>query len=380
VAEVYKRTLAYRSNPEEIRFDRSFREDMMEDIPAYKRVEAACGAICLGTCRITSDGIRAEVRSKDKTYEVILGVHGTTCSCPAASRWYRGEICKHVACAVHDLLFMRGDDPELRERAVYACVHLFGRTLDAGTRLAQAVDLLERWALIERTAGGWRAAPVGEVAMAMTRGDLLLVHSVMQRAEATTRATYRDVVEGAVIDFFPEDVEQRWLEALRAWLDEVPENKFRLPVKHRGDFEAGVEDVAGVCRLAEVTARALGKQQLAKAAREAGGAVRYGVKPELVPLMALRFQQLGRARCRYLHDKHGIRSLVDLATANPARIADVRRAPLSLTKSWVERAREIHNARATAAADRTLADAEFDEIVARFRIDPEAIASAPAAA
>jgi hypothetical protein len=51
-----------------------------------------------------------------------------------------------------------------------------------------------------------------------------------------------------------------------------------------------------------------------------------------------------------------------------------------LTKSWVERAREIHNARATAAADRTLADAEFDEIVARFRIDPEAIASAPAAA
>jgi helicase len=380
LAEVYKRTLAYRSNPEEIRFDRSFREDMMEDISAYQRVEAARGAIRLGTCRITSDGIRAEVQSKDKTYEVILGVHGTTCSCPAASRWYRGEICKHVACAVHDLLFTRGDDSELRERAVYTCVHLFGKTLDAGTRLVQAVDLLERWALIERTAGGWRAAPVGGVAIAMTRGDLLLVHSVMQRANTTTRATYRDVVEGAVIDFFPEDVEQRWLEALRAWLDEVPENKFRLPVKHRGDFESGVEDVAGVCRLVEATAEALGKDQLAKAAREAAGAVRYGVKPELVPLMALRFRQLGRARCRHLHDRHGIRSLADLASANPAQIADVRRAPLGLTKSWVERAREIHNARATAAADRDLADAEFDEIVARFRIDPEAIVPSPAAA
>jgi len=44
-----------------------------------------------------------------------------------------------------------------------------------------------------------------------------------------------------------------------------------------------------------------------------------------------------------------------------------------VTKAWVEKAREIHNARAVARADGQEADQEFDELVSRFRLDPAAL-------
>src|SRR5690606_41590163 len=111
----------------------------------------------------------------------------------------------------------------------------------------------------------------------------------------------------------------------------------------------------------------------AEAVDAAAGALRYGVAPELVPLMALQLPQLARARTRYLYEK-GVRSLLDLVNADPGEIADPRRAPAALVAQWIEQARKIHDARAVSIADREEADAEFDELVARFRIDPAALA------
>ncbi|MQA85102.1 MAG: DEAD/DEAH box helicase [Streptosporangiales bacterium] len=370
LAAVWSRTLAHRERPEEVRFDREFREDLMEDLPGHDK--AVREGIRTTGHHVSAEGVHADVLSKGRVYHVSLGIDGAGCDCPAASRWYRGKTCKHVACAVHDLLF--GDAPqEARDRAIYSCVHLFGKTLDAGTRLAQATRLLDGWGLIERTAGGWRATPVGGVATATTR-DLLLVHNVVYRTREANRATYRELARWAVIDFFPDPDEERWLRAIEPWLDEVDYAEIRpKPVRYRGDFDARLDDLERVCRLFEGAARALGKDAIADAAHQAAGAVRYGVKPELVPLRALRIPQLGRARCRYLYDEHGVRGLADLATADPARVAHARRAPQALVREWVQRAREIHDARATASADVEFADPELDELVARFRIDPDAL-------
>jgi hypothetical protein len=107
VANAFRRTLAHYHVNESVQFDRPFEEDMMEDIPSYQKVLKAKGAIRLQSHRLSSDGVHAEVFSSGKIYEVTLGVTGTTCTCPAASQFYRGKVCKHQAsdysCPVHDL-------------------------------------------------------------------------------------------------------------------------------------------------------------------------------------------------------------------------------------------------------------------------------------
>ncbi|MCL6647888.1 MAG: DEAD/DEAH box helicase [Chloroflexi bacterium] len=372
VAESFRYTLAHFQDRQPIRFDRSLDADLMEDIPSYQRVLESRGSIRLLGAEAVSSGVRARVGSGDREYHVQLSVGGLECDCPAASRYYRGNVCKHQACAIASLLFAPGVDEEVRSRALYTCGHLFGRTLDLGTRLNVALDLLTAWSLLERAPGGWRATPVGEVAS--TSGfDLLLVHEVVGRIRGVEKASYRDVARWAVIDFFSDDEEEaRWLEALDPWLDEVDDSKFRLPERYRGDFEQRLGDLARVARLYEKAAEALGKDDLAEAAREAAGALEYGVHPELVPLMALRFPQLGRARARLLYSR-GVRDVNDLAGIDPDRVADARRMPARVVAQWVERAREIVQARAVAGADREEAPAELDELLARFRLAPEAL-------
>jgi hypothetical protein len=88
--------------------------------------------------------------------------------------------------------------------------------------------------------------------------------------------------------------------------------------------------------------------------------------------MALGLPQLARARSRYLFER-GVRDVQSLAAADAARIADPHRAPESLVRQWIQRAQEIHQARAIAGADREEAAEEIDELVARFRIDPVAL-------
>jgi len=372
VARAFSKTLAHHQQPSDIVASRSFKEDLMEDIPSYARVLEAGGRIRLADYAVTPDGVRATVASDHKRYEVTLGVRGVQCTCPAASRYYRHQICKHAACAIHDLLFAPGIDAEVRNRALYSCGHVFGPKLDLGTRLTQALELLNAWKLIERMPTGWRATPVGAVAAA-TRFDLLLVHEAMQRIEAAGEANYRDVARWALEDYLADErSREKWLGAVEQWLDEVDEKQIRLPVKYRGDFERGLDDLASVCRLYENAATALGRPELAAAARDAAGALRYGVAPELAPLMALALPQLGRARARHLYER-GIHRLEDLAAADADAIADPQRLPLAYVRTWIERAREMVRARPAAAADGALAPDELDDLVAMFRIDPAAL-------
>ncbi|HEX6938257.1 MAG TPA: DEAD/DEAH box helicase [Longimicrobiales bacterium] len=372
VTGAFSKTLAHHQQPSAITTLRPFKEDLMEDIPSYAKVVAAGGSIRLADYAVTPDGVRATVASDHKRYEVTLGVTGVQCTCPAASRYYRHEICKHAACAIHDLLFDFDVDAEAHNRALYSCGHVFGPKLDLGTRLTQALELLTAWKLIERVPTGWRATPVGAVAAA-TRFDLLLVHEAMQRIEAAGDASYRDVARWALEDYHADERKrEKWARAVEQWLDEVDEREIPLPEKYRGDFERGLDDLASVCRLYENAATALGRPELAAAARDAAGALRYGVAPELVPLMALALPQLGRARARHLYER-GIRRLEDLAAADADAIADPRRLPPALVRSWIERAREMARARSTASGDGTAAPDALDDLVAIFRIDPAAL-------
>lgn len=161
VAAAFQRTLAYHADPRPVTFDRPFEEDIMEDIPAYARVLEAGGSIRLGTYRLSPAGVEATVVSGPNEYTVTISVTELSCTCLAASKYYRGAICKHQACAIHELLFAPGVDDEVRTRAVYNCGHLFGKTLDPGTRLALALQILTAWGLLERVLGGWRVTPLG---------------------------------------------------------------------------------------------------------------------------------------------------------------------------------------------------------------------------
>lgn len=371
ISTAFDCSLAQQQNSEEVRFDRPFEEDVMEDLPAYER--ALKGGVALESYELVPEGVRAKVSgSTGRLYEVTIGVTGSECSCPAAQQWYRNEICKHQACAIHDLLFGEGVSPEVRFRTIYICGHVLGATLDAGTRLEQALQILTAWQLIERCPGGWRSTPMGEVALASGL-DLLLIHEATDRIRTAEDVTHSDVARWAVQDYIAEqDRRGRWSVAVEEWLAEVDERKIKLPERYRGDFEAGLESLAQVCVLYAGTAEALGKPAIAAAARHAAGAVRYGVAPELVPLRALDFPQLRRARCRYLFER-GVRDVGDLAAAEPAELADPRRAPEAYVRAWIEQARRIHDARAPAETDRDEAAAELDEIVSRFRIDPAAL-------
>jgi helicase len=384
IVSAFERTLAYHQRPEPIVFDRPFEDDLMEDIPAYQRVREAKGAICLSCDRLTPDGVHATVSSAHggDGYEVTISINGISCTCPAAAKYYRNQICKHAACAIHELIFGEGIEPEVRIRAIYNCGHIFSKTLDAGTRLNQTLRILSAWGLIEPAGAAWRATPVGSVAVA-SGFDLLLVRQVSARIANAPDARYDEVALWAVEDFYADEKQRaRWLPAVRDWIGEVDEKEIPLPEKYRGDFERGRDELGRVCSLYEQTAAALGRQRMVESARKAAQSLRYGVKPELVPLMALGFPQLRRARTRYLFDR-GVRNLADLAAADPEAISNPRHAPTALVRDWVERAREIQAAReasvggeaaATGGAAEPGPDGEFDALIARFRLDPAALA------
>jgi helicase len=375
-AEAFSKTLAYFLDPVPISFDCPFEEEMMEDLPAYQRVVDAKGAIHLQKYFLSPAGVDAVVASKKSNrtnhYNVTISITGVSCDCLAASKFYRGEVCKHAACAIHDLLFTDGIEKEAWSRAVYNCTHIFGATLDLGTRLSLALELLTSWGLLERVPSGWRATPLGEVASA-PGFDLLLVHQVALRIVGAHDAKYTEIARWAVEDYFEDDAERKkWLEAVEKWIGEVDARKIRLPVEYRGDFENRLEDLSRVCSLYEKAALAMGNQSIVEEARSAAGAIRYGVRPELVRLMGLGLTQLGRARARHLFRK-GIGNLQDLAAASIEQLAHPQ-LPETFLRQWIERAREIYQTKTGVVADQHNAQQEFDELVSRFRLDPAALA------
>lgn len=370
VARAFERTLAHHEQRAEVAFDRTLRDDLMEDLPAYGK--ARQDGVTLAGYVLTTEGVVAAVDSRGKRYEVQLSLTEFSCSCPARSRYFRGQVCKHQALVVHELLFGTAAEPEARARALYLCGHVFGPVLDIGTRLSEALGLLLTWGLAEKVPGGWRATELGQVASA-SGFDLLLVHQVADRLHGAAAVGYRTIARWAVEDFHAEPRDrEKWLTAVADWLDEAERTTIKLPVKYRGDWEQGLDRLAQVCGLYERAARSLGRDDLTAAAKDAAGALRYGVAPPLVPLMALGFPQLRRARARLLYDR-GISDVAGLAWADPAQLADPRRLPRAYVEDWMKRAAEIFEATKAEAPDRDENPEGFDDLVARFRLDPAAL-------
>src|SRR5690606_37945384 len=163
--------------------------------------------------------------------------------------FYRGRICKHEACAIHDLMFADGIDAEARYRTIYNCGHVFGGTLDIGTKLGFALEILTAWGLLERVPAGWRVTPVGAVAAA-SRFDLLFVHEAIQRIQDARNARFDEVALWAVEDYFADERDrERWLQAIEQWITEVDSREIRLPKRYRGDFERRLDDPASLWKL-----------------------------------------------------------------------------------------------------------------------------------
>jgi replicative superfamily II helicase len=374
IANAFSHTLAHFSAATPVDFDRDTEKDLLSALPNYQKVIKANGAIKLRKYDLTAEGVEAIVDSSGKPYTVTIGLSETGCTCPAASQYFRDQICKHQSCAIHDLIFGINVGLEARLRTIYDCGHLLNKALPIGTLLNLALEILAGWGLIEAVPGGFRPQPVGEVASASGL-DLLLVHQIIERISHLQSASYQEIIQWTVEDYFATPSEaKRWQHAIKDWIAEVDIKRISLPTKFRGNFDRGLEDLSGVCLLYQRAASALGKAAIGKAASEAQGVVLYGVEPELVPLMGLRFEQLGRARARHLFGRN-VRSLEDLAGADPGKVANPRRAPEAFVRAWVEKAKEIVSTKTTLGAQGMAPDEGFDELVSRFRVDRASLGS-----
>ncbi len=367
LAEAVRHTLWYHEQPQEITFGRPFREDIMEDIPSFARVTSD---MYVERAWPVTDGVAGSIKSGTSLYNFEVRFSGMDCTCPAKAKWQRQNICKHLACAIHYLLFGRKVNNGIRSLAIYATAHLFNKTLDLGTKISEAVNLLQAWNLLETVPGGFRASPVGTLA-ANSSLDLLLIRTADDRIRKVKRIpSSKEVANWVIEDYFAEENKRdRWLNAVGPWLDEVDIKRVKLPERYRGDFERGLENLGQLCSLYGEIADSLGKPDVAEVCRMTRGCLQYGVSAELIQLISLRIPQLSRARCRFLYDEKGIKSLEDLAHANSERLKGPH-APLALTQNWVETARDMWKARnRIVEAPEEKRDQEIDDFLTSFQAD-----------
>jgi hypothetical protein len=244
----------------------------------------------------------------------------------------------------------------------------FVRTLDPGTRITIALNLLTDWDLLTKVPGAYRVTPVGAVA-ANSYFDLLQTRAAQAKvARATRTPDVAEIAQWLVEDFYADETKRaRWSEAIGLWISEVEQSSIPLPEQYRGDFEQGLERLGDLANLYAEVAAQMGKTELAERCREAHGCITYGVHPDIVPIAALRIRRLGRARCRYLHDQKNICDLDGLAGADPRSLAGPR-LPAAIVTQFVARAREIAEARKhiqVAEDPKT----EVDSFLARFMVD-----------
>lgn len=316
------------------------------------------------------------VSSGPKAYTFSLGLVGEDCSCDAKQKYRRWEICKHLACAIYTLLFSETTPEEIRNRALYVSAHKFRKTLDTGSKIQIALRLLEAWGFVERVPGAYRVTRMGEIA-GRSGLDLLLLKTARERiASADDACRPEEVAAWVVEDFFAEGSKrERWSRAVAAWINEVSEKEIPLPERYRGDFERGLEDLAALAGVYGEIAGALGKKDVAQACARARASIAYGVSWEVAPLVALRIPQLGRARCRHLYAERGINTLDDLAEADPRTLTGPG-VSLALATSWVERAREIREARRrTRVAEQEGQRDAVDDFLAAFEVDRMLVAA-----
>lgn len=373
VVEAVKQSLWFYEEPQEIVFEKPLHDDMMEDIPSFAKVD---GSIRVERAWAEPDGVAGSVISGKNMYNFSLRLSGEECSCPAKSKYYPRETCKHLACAIHTLLFDEGVEPEVRNRALYVCMHRFRRTLDLGTKIGVALRLLAEWGLIEQVPGALAATGVGAIASGSGL-DLLLLRIARDRVRNCEETpTPQDVAVWVVQDFFGDEEKRgKWETAMKSWVGETPAKEMRLPEKYRGDFERNLEQLGDLATVYGLIAETVGRPEVAEVCRLARGCIIYGTAPDIVPLAALRIPKLGRARCRFLHDERGVERLIDLASADPRRISGPA-APVSLTVEWVDRARQMLASRkriesATPEDQRY----QLDEFLAAFQVDRLAVAA-----
>jgi helicase len=366
LASAFQQTLWFHEQPLAISFGRPFQADIMEDIPAYERVTAD-----MRVDRVwpVADGVAGTVISGDHYYNFSLRFSGETCDCPARAKWRRQDVCKHLALVIHSLLFSKGVDLEIRNRALYAAAHRFRKSLDLGTKLSQAVNLLCAWKLLEKVPGGYRATPVGTLA-SNSLLDLLLIRTAEDRIRRLKgKAAPADVAGWVIEDYFADEGKvEKWRSAAAAWLGEVDVKKIKLPEKYRGDFERGLDELGQVAVLYGEIAAGLGKSELADVCRRTRGCLQFGVAPELIPLAGLRILQLGRARCRTLYEG-GIRSLEQLADKGFA-LRSVPKALDTWMPKWSEAAAKMLQAKQRiAVVPEQERKKEVDDFLASFRVD-----------
>lgn len=376
VIESFRRTLWYHEHAGELEFGRPFEEDMMEDLPAWKRARTARPALVIDEAAPAPDGLEGVVVSGDHRYAFHLGLGEWSCGCQAAQ--YRPwEVCKHVSFVIHEFLFGEDVDRELHDRAVYTCLHLFTDTLDPGTKLDQAIRLLLDWRLLERVPGGLRAALAGRVASS-SRFDVLLVRHAERRVDAASDATsLADVAAWTVEDFFPLARDrERWGPAVQAWVRGAPEREFSLPVRYRGDFERGLEELSHVSALyRDLASDRRGHDAFARLCESARGSLRYGVPPRALALAGLRLPGLGRRRCLVLVDEHGVEDVADLASRTPESLT-LTGVSATQVAAWIGIATELVRRRNAALADADEARSKLDELLSEFRVEPQSLFTA----
>lgn len=370
LATALQQTLWFREQPEEIAFNRPFVEDIMEDIPSYARVTADMRVERVWP---VADGVAGSVVSGPNTYNFSLRLSEDTCTCPAHAKWRRQDVCKHLALVIYELLFSQRHEAEVRNRALYAAAHRFRKTLDLGTKVREAVDLLCAWGLLEKVPAGYEATSVGVLA-AHSPLDLLLIRTTEERIRAFKGdASPADVATWVIEDYFvDEEKAEKWRKAATAWLAEVDVKKIKLPEKYRGDFERGLEELGQAAMLYGEIAASLGKETLAEVCRMTRGCLQYGVAPEVIPLAALRLPQLGRARCRALYQA-GIRNLEQLADDSFA-LRSVPRQLAAYMPQWTQRAAQIlQGSKRLHSAPLERRNKEVDDFLSNFRVDQLAL-------
>lgn len=369
----FRRTLWYHEHAGELELGRPFEEDMMEDLPAWKRARSAKPPLAVEEAAPAPDGLEGVVRSGDHRYAFHLGLGEWSCECHAA-QFRPWEVCKHVSFAIHEFLFGEDVERELHDRAVYTCLHLFTDTLDPGTKLDQAIRLLLDWRLLERVPGGLRATAAGKVASS-SRFDVLLVRHAERRLEAALdTTTLADVAGWTVEDFFPLGLDrERWGPAVQAWVRGAPEREFSLPTRYRGDFERGLEELSLVAALyRDLASGRRGHEAFAGLCENARGSLRYGVPPRALALAGLRLPGLGRRRCLVLVDDHGVGDVAELASRTPESL-DLPGVSATQVASWVGAAEILVQRRNAALADADGAGSRIDELLSEFRVEPQSL-------
>lgn len=162
-------------------------------------------------------------------------------------------------------------------------------------------------------------------------------------------AEARSLLDMGLIPEPPEDVEEigyyDWLRAykigkiLNEWIEEVPEDEIlRRHGIGSGDLRILVETSEWLTYAASKICDVAGLKEHARRLDTLSTRVSYGIKEELLDLVRVR--GIGRVRARILYE-NGIKTVKELASADPAKLANLRSFGPKVAHDVVEEARKL---------------------------------------